>query len=769
MESKTKSFNIQGMHCASCAVIIEKKLKKLPGVDTVEVNFATEKAKVGFNEEAVSVDKMNEEIGKLGYVLHSSEGKSTSGHEGASEMPGMSHEEHLKMKTNKEDREKELSDKLGKVQFVFPLSLLVFGIMMWDILAKSFELIPNLPLQMGVLNNIFLALSTITLFWIGKPFISGVFRFIKYRVANMDTLIGIGTLAAYIYSATITLFPGLKSSFGLPEYTYFDVTIVVIGFVTFGKYLETKSKYKTGEAIGKLLGLQAKTATVIRGNQEFIIPVAEVVVGDTVVVKPGAKIPVDGKIVDGSSSVDESMITGESIPVDKKVGDLVIGSTINKQGSFKMTALKVGSETILAQIVKMVEDAQGSRAPIQALADKISAVFVPVVLLVAIASFAAWLIIGVPTLGSSVAISYGLLSFVGVLVIACPCALGLATPTAIIVGVGKGAENGILIKDAESLEILSKIDTVVFDKTGTITNGRPEVVDVIILDSAFDRKKVLSLAGSVENLSEHPLAQAIVESATKEGAVFSEVKNFLNMEGVGVSGVVEGKEVLIRKPGRDTERNKKISEFESEGKTTVILAVDKVNVAIISLLDSLKSNAKETIAKLKKEGIKTIMLTGDNMSTANYIGGLSGVDEVMSEVMPHDKQHKIKDLQSAGRKVAMVGDGVNDAPALTQADVGIAMSTGTDVAIESAGMTLLRGDIEKLLVAINLSKNTIKTVKQNLFWAFIYNIVGIPVAAGILFPFFGIVLNPIFAGIAMAGSSVSVVANSLRLKTKKIN
>lgn len=769
MESKTKSFNIQGMHCASCAVIIEKKLKKLPGVDTVEVNFATEKAKVGFDEKSVSVDRMNEEIGKLGYILHSNEAKISTSHADMGEMPGMSHEEHLNMNASREDKEKELSDKLGKVQFVFPLSLLIFGIMIWDILAKSFESIPNLPLTMSVLNNILLVLSTITMFWIGRPFLDGVFRFIKYRVANMDTLIGIGTLAAYLYSAVVTLFPALRTSFGLPEYTYFDVTIVVIGFVTFGKYLEARSKFKTGEAIEKLLGLQAKTATVIRNGQEIIVSVAEVVVGDILVVKPGAKIPVDGKIVDGSSSVDESMVTGESIPVDKKVGDLVIGSTINKQGNFKMTALKVGSETMLAQIVKMVEDAQGSRAPIQALADKISAVFVPVVLSISIVSFAVWLIFGIPALGSSLAISYGLLSFVGVLVIACPCALGLATPTAIIVGVGKGAENGILVKDAESLEILSRIDTVVFDKTGTITNGKPEVTDLIILDKNFSRAEILRLAGSLENLSEHPLAEAIVNFAKKEGAVFSEVKNFSALEGIGVSGVIDGKEILIRKPGRDTERNGKINEFENEGKTTIILVVDKINVAIISLVDSLKDNAKEIIARLKKSGIQTVMLTGDNRATANYIGGLSGVDEVIAEVMPKDKQQKVKDLQASGKIVAMVGDGVNDAPALAQANVGVAMATGTDVAMESAGITLLHGDIKKLMQAIDLSRYTIRTVKQNLFWAFIYNIVGIPVAAGVLFPFFGIVLNPIFAGIAMAGSSVSVVANSLRLKTKKIN
>ena len=620
---------------------------------------------------------------------------------------------------------------------------------------------------MDVLNATLLILSSITIFWIGQPFLVGVWRFIKYRVANMDTLIGIGTLAAYLYSAVVTLFPSVKTSLGLPEYTYFDVTIVVIGFVTFGKYLESRSKFKTGEAIEKLLGLQAKTATVIREGKEVIISIAEVVVGDVVVVKPGAKIPVDGKIIEGVSSVDESMITGESIPTDKEVGDLVIGSTINKQGNFKMTALKVGSETMLAQIVKMVEDAQGSRAPIQALADKISAVFVPMVLGIAFVSLSSWLIFGIPALGSSMAISYGLLSFVGVLVIACPCALGLATPTAIIVGVGKGAENGILVKDAESLEVLSKVDTVVFDKTGTITNGKPIVTDVVVLENSFPEDKILELAGSVEKLSEHPLAEAIVDFAKNKGLNILEVKDFTALEGIGVKGRIGEIEILIRKPA-GSDRDEQIINLENQGKTVIIVQAGENKIAIIALSDTLKVESIATIAELKKKGVRTIMLTGDNLRAANYIAKLSGVDEIIGEVMPKDKQQKIIDLQAQGRIVAMVGDGVNDAPALAQANVGIAMATGTDVAMESAGITLLHGDIEKLMKAIDLSRYTIRTVKQNLFWAFIYNIIGIPVAAGVLFPFFGIVLNPIFAGIAMAGSSVSVVANSLRLKTKKL-
>lgn len=763
-----KSFNIKGMDCASCAVIIEKKLKKLDGVNSVNVNFATEKASVDFDDNKVSVDEMNKEIGKLGYTFHVAGENVGMGQKEMSEMPGMSHAEHLNMNASKEDKAKELKEKLGKVKFVFPLSIFVFAIMIWDVLSKSFPGFPEIPVPMEYINAIFLILSSITIFWIGQPFLLGVWRFIKYRVANMDTLIGIGTSVAYLYSAVITLFPIIRTSLGLPEYTYFDVVIVVIGFVTFGKYLESRSKFKTGEAIEKLLGLQAKTATVIREGKEVVVSVAEVIVGDVIIVKPGAKIPVDGKILEGSSSVDESMVTGESIPIDKKIGDLVIGSTINKQGNFKMTALKVGSETMLAQIVKMVEDAQGSRAPIQALADKISAIFVPVVLSIAVASLAVWLIIGIPALGSSTAISYGLLSFVGVLVIACPCALGLATPTAIIVGVGKGAENGILVKDAESLEILSKVNTVVFDKTGTITNGRPSVTDVVILDASFTEEEVLKLTGSIEKLSEHPLAEAIVDHAKNKGLSLSEVKNFVALESVGVKGLIDGKEILVKKPD-SANRDERIINLERQGKTVVIVEIEKSNVAIIALSDTLKEEAIAIIEKLKKKGIQTILLTGDNLQAANYIAKLSGVDEVIGEVMPSDKQQKIKDLQTQGKIVAMVGDGVNDAPALAQANVGIAMATGTDVAMESAGITLLHGDIKKLMQAIDLSRLTIRTVKQNLFWAFIYNIVGIPIAAGLLFPFFGIVLNPIFAGIAMAGSSVSVVANSLRLKTKKLN
>ncbi|MBP9728479.1 MAG: cadmium-translocating P-type ATPase, partial [Candidatus Moranbacteria bacterium] len=636
-----------------------------------------------------------------------------------------------------------------------------------DIAGKTLPFVPNLPLPMELFNVIALALSTAVMFWIGRPFIDGVTRFLRYRVANMDTLIGIGTLTAYLYSAVITLLPQVRERFQLPEYTYFDVVIVVIGFVTLGKYLEARSKEKTGEAIEKLLNLQAKTALVRRDGQDREVPMSEVVVGDVVIVKPGGKIPVDGIILTGNTSLDESMITGESIPVDKKPGDVVIGATLNKQGSITLSATKVGTDTMLSQIIAMVEDAQGSKAPIQATADKISSIFVPVVLGIAFLSLALWVIVGSIFLGQTLAISYGILSFVGVLVIACPCALGLATPTAIIVGVGKGAQYGILVKDATSLEFLSQVDTIVLDKTGTITKGKPEVTDVRVLDSAYDEKQILTLVGSVEIMSEHPLAEAMVARAQAVGADFIPVTDFQALEGVGVKARSGEKNIFIHKPEKG-EQDTVLQTLQSEGKTVIVVEVDEKRVGLVALSDALKDESVAAIRSLHEKGIEVIMLTGDNVIVAERIAKEAGIDTVMAEVLPQEKAGKIKELQAKGKVVAMVGDGINDAPALTQAQVGIAMATGTDIAIESAGVTLLHGDLRKLSQAIELSRATLSTVKQNLFWAFIYNVVGIPVAAGLLFPLWGIILNPVFAGLAMALSSVSVVSNSLRLKTKKL-
>ncbi len=747
-------LKIKGMHCASCAGIIENRISKLEGVNKVSVNFASEKAFI--DSDNASLDQMNDVVGKLGYTLYSEH-----------EEMDVDHSVHVMDKGTEESKLQELKSQKMKVAFSFPLAILMFGLMMWDIATKYFPTLPATPISMELLNALSMILASIVMFWVGQPFLLGVLRFIRYRVANMDTLVGIGTLCAYVYSALITLLPSLRVALGNPSNTYFDVTIVVIGFVTLGKYLEAKSKLRTGEAIEKLLGLQAKTALIWRDGKELEIPIAEVVVGDIIIVKPGGKIPVDGKIVEGRSSIDESMISGESIPVDKNIGDLVLGATINKQGSFKFQAAKIGSDTVLAQIIRMVEEAQGSKAPIQALADRVSAVFTPIVLVVATLSLIVWLGAGYSTLGLSSALSYGILSFVGVLVIACPCALGLATPTAIIVGVGKGAGQGILIKNAESLEKLSNADTIVLDKTGTITKGQPEVSDIVVLEKDIKERELLQLAASVEKKSEHPLAQAITDNAVMKNIAILPTDNFSAQEGVGVTGVVSGKNISVRKPGRE-DNEPRLKELQNEGKTVVVLEIDNRKAGLIAISDTLKDEAKEAITKIHKMGIKVIMLTGDNRSAAEHIAKQVGIDEVIAEVLPQEKAEKIKSLQAQGRKVIMAGDGINDAPALTQADAGIAMATGTDVAIESAGITLLHGNIGKISQAIELSRATIRTVRQNLFWAFIYNVVGIPIAAGVLYPIWGISLNPVFAGLAMAFSSVSVVGNSLRLKTKKI-
>ncbi len=749
-----QTLNVKGMHCASCAAIITKKISKLDGVKDVSVNFATENATVEFDPAKIAVHDMDQAIEKLGYNLKNPDQSDHSAHTGINQ--------------SKEDKMKELSALKAKTLFALPITLAIFILMMWDIAGRTLYNVPNLPLPMELFNIVSMLLATVVLFWVGQPFLHGVMTFIRHRVANMDTLIGIGTLAAYIYSLVITLLPQLRLIFKLPEYTYFDVTIVVIGFVVLGKYLETRSKFRTGEAIEKLLNLQAKTALVWREGKEIEISINEVKIGEIIIVKPGAKIPVDGKIIEGQSTIDESMVSGESLPVDKKIGDLVIGATINKQGSFKFSATKIGGNTLLSQIIRMVEEAQGSKAPIQALADKVSSIFVPLVLGIALLTLALWLTLGVSNLGFSTALSYGILSFVGILVIACPCALGLATPTAIIVGVGKGAEYGILIKNAEALEKLSKIDTVVFDKTGTITTGKPVLSDLVSLNDQWTEARIIKMSASLEKLSEHPLAQAIVNKAQEQSASLLEVKNFKALEGVGVSGIIDNQAVIIRKPNLEESNNEVIKSLQSEGKTVVVLEVEKTTVGIMALSDTLKSEAKKAIAKLHDKGIKVVMLTGDNHLAAKYIAQQAEIDTVIAEILPQEKAQKIKELQAQGRKVAMAGDGINDAPALAQADVGIAMATGTDIAIESAGITLLHGDIAKISQAFVLSKATLKTVKQNLFWAFIYNIIGIPIAAGVLFPIWGIILNPIFAGLAMAGSSVSVVLNSLRLKTKKL-
>jgi Cu2+-exporting ATPase/Cu+-exporting ATPase len=589
----------------------------------------------------------------------------------------------------------------------------------------------------------------------------------------MDTLIGIGTIAAFLYSFVVSAFEEVLAPFINVQHTYYDVTIVVIAFITLGKYLEAVSKLKTGDAIEKLLNLQAKTALVIRDGQEVEISVAEVKHEDRIVIKPGSKIPVDGEIVEGVSFIDESMITGEPMPIERKIGDLVVAGTINTTGSFIFKATKIGSETLLAQIIKMVEEAQGSRAPIQRLADKISGIFVPIVLVLSVVALALWLILGTGPLGFSQAISYGLVSFVGILVIACPCALGLATPTAIIVGVGKGAREGILIKDAATLEKLHKVTAVVMDKTGTITKGKPELVE-IKNQSQKTEQDIVSLLASLESKSEHPLAHAIVTYAKEKNIQTQKIDSFEIIKGQGLKGVIGGVEYFAGNERLATSLNLNIKEevFKSEtekGRTPIILATQQELIALFFVADALKDNSKEAIENLYKLGIKkVVMLTGDDKNTAKNIAGQVGITDVIAEVLPEDKLNAIKKLQSEGYVVAMAGDGVNDAPALAQADVGIAMATGTDVAIESAGIALLHGDISKIVKAIKLSKITMRGIKQNLFWAFFYNVVGIPLAGGLFYPIFGWLLSPVFAGLAMALSSVSVVGNSLRIKAKKL-
>jgi Cu2+-exporting ATPase/Cu+-exporting ATPase len=754
-----KTLTVEGMHCASCASIITKKVSKLEGVEDINVNFATEKATVTFDPTLVTLQAMNSEITKLGYTFVDKESEQENNSDDAS---------YDRVHEPKNKKEEDLHAMKAKMLFVVPIALTFFLLMMWDILAKLFVDIPNLPIPETLFTTISMVISTVVLFWIGQPFLEGVMRFIKYRVANMDTLIGIGTLTAYLYSVSITLLPQVRLRFNLPLYTYFDVTIVVIGFVLLGKYLEARSKLRTGEAVEKLIGLQAKTALVVRDGVEMELPLQDVVVGDRIIVKPGTKIPVDGVIIDGSSSIDESMITGEPIPVDKHIGDTVVGATINKQGSFVFQSTKIGKDTLLAQIIKMVEDAEGSKAPIQALADRVSGIFVPVVLILACVSLFMWLTVGTLMLGFSTALSYGIVSFVGVLVIACPCALGLATPTAIIVGVGKGAEHGILIKNAEALELLSKVDTVVFDKTGTITRGTPEVTDIISLDTSWTVTQLLEMSASVEKLSEHPLAYALVKKAEKEHCALKNVENFSAQEGVGVTGTIGNDTITIHKPHSPEKELGTVKALQEQGKTVVVVTINSLQVGLIALSDTLKEEAVKAVKELHRQGLKVVLLTGDNHLSAQYIAKQAHIDTVIAEVLPEEKAGKIRELQAHGKKVVMVGDGINDAPALMVADVGIAMGTGTDIAIESAGITLLGGDITKVVKAIKLSTITMRGIQQNLFFAFVYNIIGIPLAGGLFYPLFGWLLSPVFAGLAMAMSSVSVVSNSLRIKTKKL-
>ncbi|MCW1296745.1 MAG: heavy metal translocating P-type ATPase [Candidatus Parvarchaeota archaeon] len=725
---------ILGMHCASCAQKIESTLKKLDGIINVNVNFATEKATVEFNETLINENEINNAIEQLGYKV----------------IKEVDREAGKAVDRQKEAREKEI--RTLKSLFLFSL---LFSIPIF-LIAMPFEW---LNIGIPYKNIILLLLATPVQFIVGYRFYKGTFSALKAKTANMDTLIAMGTSAAYFYSFFVVLFPDV-----LGNNVYFETSALIITFIILGKWLEALTKGRASEAIKKLVGLQPKNAIVIRAGKEVTIPIEDVVIGDIVVVKPGQKIPVDGIVIDGISSVDESIITGESIPVEKKKGDTVIGATINKHGSFKFKATKVGKDTVLNQIIKLVEEAQGSKAPIQRLADKVSGYFVSVVIVIAISAFIFWYFI----LGQSFVFSLSI--FIAVLIIACPCALGLATPTAIMIGTGKGAENGILIKDAEALENAHKLTTIVFDKTGTLTEGKPVVTDILAVDK-LDKKEILRYAAISEKKSEHPLADAIINKAKEEKIKIPDARFFEAIPGYGIiakynkNELLFGNRNLMKKHKIKIEAlEERINNLENEGKTVMILAVNKKVVGLIAVADTLKKFSKEAIQKLYKMGKEVVMITGDNKRTANAIARQLGIDYVLAEVLPEDKEKEIEKLQKKGKIVAMVGDGINDAPALARADIGIAIGAGTDVALETGQIVLVKNDLRDVVTAIELSNYTIKKIKQNLFWAFFYNSISIPIAAGLLYPFTGFLLNPIIAGVAMAFSSVSVVSNSLLMK-----
>lgn len=734
MSEIKKSYSIIGMHCASCVRVTERALKKTSGVSNAVVNLATQKASVTFDSDICKPNDLADSVAKTGYVLN--------------------------IDASEEDIQKEKNRQMQNLRNKVVVSLGLGVLILWGSFPGLMDTAP------GFLRNFYiqLILATPVQFWAGLEFYRATIPALKNRTANMDTLVVLGTTVAYSYSVFVTFFPKIIMELGMEIMPYFDVTVIVIGLILLGRYFEVKAKAGTSMAIKKLIGLQAKTARVIRGEKEVDISIEMVMAGDVIRVRPGEKIPVDGQILSGESSIDESMITGESLPVEKKKGDIVVGSTINKLGTFTYRATRIGADTMLAQIVKLVEEAQGSKAPIQRLADVVSSYFVPIVMMLAFLTFGLWYIFGPqPTF------LFAMLNTVAVLIIACPCAMGLATPTAIMVGTGKGAQNGILIRDAQSLETANKINTVVFDKTGTLTKGKPEVTDIISVAN-LSENEIISMAGSIEKGSEHSLADAIVNEAIIRKVRLDSVSKFKAISGYGVEGHIGKKHVKLgnrKLMNRESilykEVDKKIGELESEGKTVMMIVSDKKLVGIIAVADTVKDSARNGIEELQKKGIEVIMITGDNSRTATAIANILGISRVLSEVLPEEKESEIRKLQAEGKIVAMVGDGINDAPALAAADIGIAMGTGTDVAIEAADITLINKDLRSVVAAIDLSHKTMRTIKLNLFWAFGYNVVLIPVAMGVLFPFFGILLSPIFASVAMASSSISVVSNSLLL------
>ena len=757
-----KVFIVKGMDCASCALTIEKSLKSLPELVSANVNYATEKAVVE-SEKPVDTGKIiNFVKEKTGYDLVEEQSLIHGGDH--NHMAAAGGEEHDHAKILKEEGIKLLKNKfwLGAI-----LSLFIIFFSLPDYFPFISDFLPR-----SARFFLLMVLATPVEFWVGKQFWTSSWALLKRWDVSMDTLVALGTGAAY-FSGLVVLFlevADVQSQIKLD--VYFDVAAVVTTLVILGKYLEAKAKGSASEAIKKLLKLQAKTAHLLHeGRHETEVPIEEVKAGDILLVKPGEKVPVDGIIIEGRATLDESMVSGESLPVDKKEGDEVIGATINKITSFKMKTTKVGKDSFLAQIVAMVEAAQASRAPIQKLADFVVSYFVPIVLGISVVTFGVWLF-----LGPEPVFSYALINAIAVLVVACPCAMGLATPTSIMVGTGKAAEHGVIIRDAEALELAGKVKVVVLDKTGTITKGEPSVTDVLAFKNA-ERDEVIKYAASLEKMSEHPIAKSIVAFAAGSRPFSGyQVKNFQAIPGKGIEGdVAAGNQVkkfyfgnlaLLEEKNiiADEEQKQQFEKLENEGKTLLILAADKSVLGVIAVADTIKDSAKEAVKLLQKMGLEVWLITGDNERTAKAIGNLVGIEKIMARVLPQDKAEKIKELQAQGKMVAMVGDGINDAPALTQADVGIAIGTGTDIAIESGDITLVSGDPIGIARAIAISRRTLTNIKQNLFWAFIYNIMLIPVAAGVLWPLGGILLNPILAGGAMAFSSLSVVLNSLRLK-----
>lgn len=736
------SFPVEGMTCASCVTRVEKALNKQEGVADVAVNLATEKVTLRFDPDKISPEKLAAVVEDAGYILH---------------LPAPENTAATTTNTDDSVQQKQL-EKLTREFTVaaavsFPVMALSMA-MMYEPFAQAF------PVSIEKLNIIFLVLSTYILTVPGKKFFSLALNSAKHFTADMNTLVAVGTGAAYIYSAIAVIFPewlGLHHA----EHLYFDTTVVIITLILMGKLLEARAKKKTGDAIKKLMNLQPETALVIRNNKEVSLPLSEVRVADMIIVKPGGKIPVDGVIESGSSSADESMLTGESLPVEKNPGDKVFAGTINHSGSFTFKATGIGSETVIARIIKLVENAQGSKAPIQALADKIASVFVPIVLVIAAITFVVWYI------QPGVLFTSALVNTIAVLIIACPCAMGLATPTAIMAGTGRGATLGILIKNAVSLEQFHKVATIVFDKTGTITKGTPEVVHLHVTPE-MNADEVILFAASLENKSEHPLSKAVLEYAKLKNIHPQTPDEFNARTGEGIEGKVKGKAIRIGKksfvlsdPTSTAAVFNGYEEFEKKGNSVIYISIDNLPAGYFVLADTIKEGIPSAMKELAADGIKTILLTGDSKATAAHIAQQAGITDYFAEVSPSDKADKIIELQKAGEIVAMVGDGINDAPALAQADISIALGTGTDVAMETADITLMSGDISGVRRALRLSHKTIGTIKQNLFWAYIYNSIGIPLAA------FGL-LNPVFAALAMAMSSVSVITNSLRLKSVKV-